>query len=169
MFQNPTVNISQYLTVEDLKYRFKKLNCQVRLDDLTWDSFCPIPLAVLAQKELEVTENMFTQPKSMEDRLEENHDTVLQDVVYKEDTDDLQLRLHPVRFCRMPITNSQRLFQMARNVIGPCISQITAYNFDHLRHSHRISTSAFVEAHNLVSQRYNYFNYFNFEFLFVYL
>ncbi len=51
---------------------------------------------MLAQKELEATENMFTQPKSMEDKLEKKHDTVLQDVVYKEDTDDLQLHLHPV-------------------------------------------------------------------------
>ena len=164
MFQNPSMNFSQYLTVgeaglsiEDLKYRYKNLDRQGRLDELTWESLCYIPLAVLAQKELEATEKMFTQTKTMEDRLEKNRDIVLQDVVYKEETDDLQLRLHPVRFCRMPITNSQRLFQMARDVIGPGITPITAYSFDHLRHSHRISTTAFVESHNLVSQKVQLF------------
>ena len=76
MSQNPTMNLSQYLTVgeagltmADLKLRYKNLNCQGRLDDLTWESLCYIPLAVLAEKELEATLKMLTQPKSMEDRL----------------------------------------------------------------------------------------------------
>ena len=154
------VSFSQNLTVgeaklsrEDLRTRYQNLSRQGRLDDIAWEALCYIPLAVLAQKELEATERMFTQPKSMEDKLDKNRTTVLQETLFKEEMDDLQTKLHSVRFSRMPVTSSQRLFQMSRDIIGSSITPINAYSFDHLRHSHRISTSAFLESHNLVSQK----------------
>ncbi len=68
---------------------------------------CYISLAVLAQKALETSEKII--PKSMEDRLEKNRETVLQEISYNEDIYDLQFRRHSISFSRMPITNSQRL------------------------------------------------------------
>ncbi len=153
-------SFSQHLTVgearlsrDDLRSRYQNLSRQGRFDEMAWEAICYIPLAVLAQKELEATDRMFTQPKSMEDRLDKNRSTVLQETTFKEEIDDLQTKLHSVRFSRMPVTSSQRLFQMSRDVIGSCLTPINAYSFDHLRHSHRISTSAFLESHNLVSQK----------------
>lgn len=147
-------------TLDDLRTRFPNLDRKNMLDEMSWESLSYLTINVLATKDLENIDKAYTIPKTAEDRLDRNKLQVLVSTVYPEQADDLQYVLHATRFTRMPVTPSKKLFQLAREQIGQHMVPILNYNFDHLRMSHRISIPAFLEAHQLCSQKVIFCVYF---------
>ncbi len=115
-------------------------------------AFVYLKMESLAKQEIECSNRLFTAPKTLLDKLQANNENIVVPTEYAAAIDDYQYNLHPVRYARFPITPPTQLFTMAANLnINP--PPITSYDFSHLKNVHQVTPNAYIESHNLMSQR----------------
>lgn len=98
-----------------------------------------LSLQFLAKEEMTEKNRFFNNPKTVEDKLVANEVKVLVETLYNECVDDLQHKLHPVRFARFPVIPSTDLFKQIADVIDPVLIPISSYDLTHTINSHQVS------------------------------
>ena len=138
------------LTDSDLRTKFPVLYSQSYFNKNP--AFVYLKMETLAKQEIECSNRLYTAPKTVLDKLQANNESIIIPTEYPTAIDDLQFNLHPVRYARFPITPPTQLFTMAANLnVNP--PPITSYDFSHLKNVHQVTPTAYVESHNLTSQK----------------
>lgn len=104
------------LTIEDLRDKFPNLHKIGYLDERR--SCDLLTLGYLAQLDMTQRDKSYSAPKSLEDQLDINAGKVLVSTRYKEEEDNLQDKLHTVRFQRFPVGPATQLNIMAAERIS---------------------------------------------------
>lgn len=103
------------LSEDDLQFRFPILFGEGYFKENP--SYRYLKLSWLAQEELSAKNRLYNQPRTIQDKLEQNNKKVQVLKKWDVDYDDLNTTLHPIRFERSPVTAATTLFTMAASRI----------------------------------------------------
>ena len=134
--QRPPIVQGHGLNDADLKDKFPSLYNSSYFDTPATEY---LSLQYLAKEELNEKNKFFNNPKTVEDKLVANEAKVLVDTTYPECVDDLQSKIHPLRYSRFPVTPTTELFQKIADNIDPILIPISCYDLTHTINSHQVS------------------------------
>ena len=103
------------LSDEDLSFRFPTLVSHNYFKENP--SYVYLKMSTLAKEEMSRSSSTYNAPKSLLDKLDQNKKKVLIETFYESGVDNLDDKLHDVRFIRSVITPATKLFQISAEKI----------------------------------------------------
>lgn len=134
--QRPPIVQGHGLDDAELKEKFPSLYNSSYFDTPATEY---LTLQFLAKEELTEKNKFFNNPKTVEDKLVANEAKVLVDTTYPECVDNLQSKLHAIRYSRFPVIPTTELFKQIADKIDPILIPISCYDLTHTINSHQVS------------------------------